>query len=43
VAVSWVGLVGDGMLAGAYRFTSGASLPPRLIAWIQVDGVCDGG
>jgi hypothetical protein len=36
--VSWV----RGMRAEAYRFTSGASLPPRLIAWIQVDGVCDG-
>jgi len=34
-----LGLVGEIMRAKAYRFTSGASLPPRLIAWIQVDGV----
>ena len=38
-----LGLVGEIMRAEAYRFTSGASLPPRLIAWIQVDGICDGG
>lgn len=37
--VSWA-MAGE---CNAYRFTSGASLPPRLIAWIQGDGVREGG